>query len=1852
VTQLSLPIDDELQLLDLSLDLFCIAGFDGYFKRVNRALVNTLGYSQEELLSTPFLDITHPDDRERARQALAQLAAGEDVVGFETRVICADGSVRWLEWNTSTRPDEGFVFGVARDVTDRRLDNAQLDALRRVATLVAEGVEPQELFAVVAEEVARVVDVSLVGITRYEPDGTATECASFATEGSLFPVGKRWSLDGTNVVSMIRESSEAARINDHSGLQGEIADALRLSGARSTVGVPIVVAQRLWGAMVVSSREPEPLPESIEARLAGFTELLAVAIESAESRDALSRLAEEQAALRRVATLVAQGAPPHELFAAAAKEVEHVFGLCSTTSDVATVVRFDPGPESVLVGMSKSIEGLPLESRWQPKDLYVSTRVSQTGCSARVDAPDLDAVDDPDADALRSQRLFSQVGSPIVVDGRLWGAMTLNAYERLPPDTEERLEKFTELVATAIANSDSRGAVARLANEHAALRRVATLVARGIGPEQIFAGVAAEVEALLGGLSAIVRFERDSSMTVMGATGGPHAVGARIVLDPDFIIAAVLTTRQAARFDTDDPAAPDMPDVVRDAGIRSAVASPIVVDGEPWGAILLASLHRSLPADMEQRLVDFTELVGTAVANTHAREQVTALADEQAALRRVATLVAQGVRPGEMFSALTEAVAQVIAVPVVSVVRYEEDGTATELSSFSSEGAPFAVGSRWSLEGTNVLRLIRESSAAARIDDYSGLEGEIAELVRRSDLRSTVGIPIVVAGRLWGAMVVSGTQRLPTQTELRLAKFTELLATAIENAESREALELLADQQAALRRVATLVAGGAPPQELFAAVAEEVGRLLHVGGATMWRFEPEGTVTTLAAWSTGEVAFPAGTRWSTEGRNVPGIVYRTGRPARLDDFSDASGPIGRRGRETGYRSAVGSPITVQGRLWGVVTAASSVAEPLPVDTETRLASFTELVATAIANAESHDAVARLAAEQAALRRVAMLVAQGVPPAEIFSSVSNEVDQLFRLDEAASDVAGVIRFGPGPEFVVVGTSRAVDDVPLGSRWEPRDLSASTRVLRTGRSARVDEGDLAAVGGSYAEFLRSQGFLSQVASPIVVEGSLWGAVTIDAADTLPPDTERRLERFGELVATAIANVEARGAAARLTEEQTALRRVAMLVAQGVPPAELFSAVSNEIERLFRLEGDPTAVGAVIRIDPGPEFVLAGASRSVDAVPVGLRWGPKDLYASTRVLRTGRSARIDEADLDALGGPDADFMRRQGYLSQVASPIVVEGRLWGVITMNASDVLAADTERRLESFGELVATAIANVEAREAVARLVDEQAALRRMATLVAVGAAPNVVFDAVISEANELLAANGVALSRYEPDDEILVVANCGPGASEVPPGTRIKHEGENVTSLVRRTGETARLEQYEHTETAMAQILRSLGVHAAVGAPIVVGGNLWGVMMARWGEDVSPPADTEERLARFAQVVDTAIANAAAREEIERLAEEQAALRRVATLVAEGITPSDIFVTVSREVERVFGLDDQSCDRATVIRFDPGPECVLVGAAKEDPEEPMGLRWEPKPLYVSTKVLATERSARVDEQEVDAVGGPDGDALRRRGHLCQVGSPIVVEGRLWGAVTLNTREPLPADTDQRLEKFTELVGTAIANAESQSELAASRLRIVSASDEARRQIERDLHDGVQQRLVSLALGVRAAEASVPADRNDLRLDLAALADDLNQAVDEVQELSRGIHPAVLSKRGLSSALRALARRSAIPVELELATNERLPEPIEVALYYVASESLTNATKHAEATHVRLSLNQADGKVRLTIRDDGIGGADPDRGSGLVGLRDRVEALGGRIEIESPPGAGTSVVVALPLADQPLQELLS
>jgi signal transduction histidine kinase len=326
-----------------------------------------------------------------------------------------------------------------------------------------------------------------------------------------------------------------------------------------------------------------------------------------------------------------------------------------------------------------------------------------------------------------------------------------------------------------------------------------------------------------------------------------------------------------------------------------------------------------------------------------------------------------------------------------------------------------------------------------------------------------------------------------------------------------------------------------------------------------------------------------------------------------------------------------------------------------------------------------------------------------------------------------------------------------------------------------------------------------------------------------------------------------------------------------------------------------------------------------------------------------------------------------------------------------------------------------------------------------------------------------------------------------------------------------------------------------------------------------------------------------------------------------------------------------------------VARYESDGTLTFVGNwSAVGPLFPAGTRRTVEGKNVATLVAQTGLPARMDRY-ADA-SGPIGDAVRQRGHVAAVGTPITVEGRLWGVLAVaSTDHRLAADTETRLAGFSDLLATAIANDESRAALAASRARLVAAGDETRRQIERDLHDGAQQRLVSLGLSLRAAQAVVPAQLGELNGELSRVAEGLTSVLEELREIARGIHPAVLAEGGLGPALRTLARRSPIPVQLEVRAAERLPERIEVATYYVVAEVLTNAAKHAHASVVNVDVEAVDGVLRITVRDDGAGGADPTGGSGLIGLRDRVEALGGEITVLSPLGAGTAVHVALPLA---------
>jgi signal transduction histidine kinase len=378
----------------------------------------------------------------------------------------------------------------------------------------------------------------------------------------------------------------------------------------------------------------------------------------------------------------------------------------------------------------------------------------------------------------------------------------------------------------------------------------------------------------------------------------------------------------------------------------------------------------------------------------------------------------------------------------------------------------------------------------------------------------------------------------------------------------------------------------------------------------------------------------------------------------------------------------------------------------------------------------------------------------------------------------------------------------------------------------------------------------------------------------------------------------------------------------------------------------------------------------------------------------------------------------------------------------------------------------------------------------------------------------------------------------------------------------------------------------------------------------------------------------------ASRDELAVVAELQASLRRIATLVARGVPPSEVFSAVVGEVSRCLGVH-----HSVLFRYEPDGTAYLVAARDDDPgmkNMPVGERFSLDGESVTAMIFRTSRAARMISYE----NAPGSVAARMRdlGLRTAVGAPIVVDGRLWGAATVgwSRPEPLPPDTEARVGDFADLVATAIANTEAHAQLTASRARIVAAADDARRRIERDLHDGAQQRLVSLGLQLRAAEASVLPQQQALREQISDIVSGLAGVSKDLQEISRGIHPAILSKGGLGPALKALARRSAVPVQLDLAVDPGLPQSAEVAAYYVVAEALTNTAKHARASVVNVRVEAEDANLHLCIRDDGIGGADSRKGSGLIGLIDRVEALGGRMDVSSPRGSGTSLLVKIPI----------
>ena len=1018
-----------------------------------------------------------------------------------------------------------------------------------------------------------------------------------------------------------------------------------------------------------------------------------------------------------------------------------------------------------------------------------------------------------------------------------------------------------------------------------------------------------------------------------------------------------------------------------------------------------------------------------------------------------------------------------------------------------------------------------------------------------------------------------------------------------------------ADMQSAVRRL-TGLALEIDAREIFFAVSKELGRVVNSDAAWLIHFDVAGSSTVLAVWNPQELSLPVGTQQplSDELR----AVRDTGLPYRFD--AGATAPVSSFTHEAhrlGITSCMGVPVLLAGQVWGLAVAAMSSPRAFPVDGESRMTHFADLVAPTLAHAHSL-AQSRLAeGEQRGLRRVAELAVSGLPPEKVLEAVAVEASVL--MDGGA--VTMVRLEDDGQNGVIVAVSG--DHAPLGLRFAIDGDNAAARILRSGRPERID--DYASVrSASLAEDL---GVRAAVGVPITIGGQLWGMIGAVSADgPLPAGTERRLARFAEIASAAISSAQTRDDFQQLADEQAALLRVAQLVARGTAEAELFDAVATEASGLIGGEG-----ANLVRFDGPRTFTIIATCGG--PAPVGFKFEipEDDEGTASEVIRTHRPARRDNYLLTAAplfsDGP-------YGLGSSVSVPIIVEGRLWGLLgCVTEGRRLPTGTERRLQQFAELVAAAIANAQARAEVQQLADEQSALLRVAELVARGASGPELFDAVATEAAGLINDEATTLVRYEGNRTFTIIATRG-GPVQVGTSVVVPPDDEGSMSRMLREKRPNRLDDYT-SEPGPHFTRERYGLGSAVSVPIIVEGELWG-MLGCLTEGRRLPAGTEDRLQKFAELVTAAIANSQARAEMQHLADDQAAFRRAAELVARDAPVNQVFAEVATETSRVLGGM-----AAALLRFDPDGFAVVV--ATHDSPAALGLRIPIDSHAGVGGLFRSGRPFRIDSFEHSDLA----EIARELGVTSGVAAPIIVEGGVWGALTTSASgAAFPANCEEQLEQFAALAAVAITNAGNKAKLTASRARVVATADETRRRLQRDVHDGAQQRLVqtviTLKLGRDAAAKGKPA---------AGLINEAlrhaERANAELRELVHGILPASLSRSGLRSGLESLIADMATPVDLEFSA-PRLLVATETTAYFIVAEALANVVKHAAASQVRVRVNVNALSLIVEVSDDGVGGADATRGSGLTGLQDRIDAAGGTLTIASELGSGTTLRASLPV----------
>ena len=1021
------------------------------------------------------------------------------------------------------------------------------------------------------------------------------------------------------------------------------------------------------------------------------------------------------------------------------------------------------------------------------------------------------------------------------------------------------------------------------------------------------------------------------------------------------------------------------------------------------------------------------------------------------------------------------------------------------------------------------------------------------------------------------------------------------------------------------RRLAQLVAHEVDGQQVLDEACGALGRTVGADASWLIHFDSTGHITNLALWSDRELSLPLGTRQviSDELRQL----RASKRPYRVETTDiDPDSPFGIEARRLGITSAVGIPVLLAGQVWGLAVVAGFGAGRFAGDTEERMTSLIQPVTAMLANAWARVELEGWHAEQAALRRLTELGAADLRPDEVPQAVVVEASALLkgrtvilaRLEEDRSN--GVI--------VAASDERA----RVGMRFSAKGDNAAARTLWSGRPVRIDD-YTPALGGPVAEEL---GVRAVVAVPVEVEGQLWGMLVAASPDEpFPVGSESRLSQFAAIAAAAIASAQTRESLKRLAEEQAALLRVAELVAHGAHERELFQAVAAEAGGLVDAET------SLVRLDgPRTYTIIASSGGGSVTVGVSVEVPPDYPYVVDEVVRTHRPVRREDLDIPRVR---LSLERDNDIASNVIVPILVEGRLWGLLSsMTQGHRLPHGTEVRLQQFADLVAAAIANSQARAEVQLLADEQAALLRVAELVAHGGREEDLFDAVAMEAAALIDNEATTLIRYD-GERIFTVLATHRGPAEVGTVFSVPADDVGTISELLRTGRAARMDSDEATPSwTFSQ--GGYKIRSSVSVPIVVEGELWGSLGTLTALDQGRPlpSNTEARLQKFAELAAGAIANSLARTEVVQLADEQSALRRVAELVARGAALPDVFAGITIEASRL--LDSVAVD---LMRFEAGS--ALVVATHNSPAT-VGSRIPLSESEVS-RLFGSGRAVRPADINQSTLAASSRDLGLTPGTAV----PITVEGKTWGALTTSfssgsLRPASEAKPDNRmadkLEKLAALAAAAIANAENRAQLTASRARVVATADETRRRLQRDVHDGAQQRLVQTVLTLKLARTAAGAGEPTADLVEEALQH-AERATIELRDLVHGILPASLSRGGLRSGVESLIADTPMSVQLHFSA-PRLPSQTEITAYFIVAEALTNVVKHAAATFAIVRIESDEGQVSVEVSDDGRGGADAALGSGLIGLLDRVETVEGRLTVTSPPGAGTTLRASLPV----------